>query len=915
MEHDDHVPTAPRGARQARRSVVWAQPRTEGGTTRRAIATLLTLPLLAGLALQPPAGAQDPPVQVYGARDRSVTALNILPPGQGRYLNGPEQLIAAGGGPQPPHNTDQVGLYDHLIDGAPDIEASELLEYFKDATFGVKDDDVEREYSPREGVTVVRDAGFGVPHVYGDTREDMMFGAGYVTGEDRLFMIDTLRHVGRGRLSEFLGASEANLAMDRAWYLSAGYTEEEFQSMLDRGPELHPVLGPQAVADVMAYADGINAFIAEARLDPSKMPAEYEALQLQLEDWVPTDTVAVASVIGSALGVGGGSELDNAEFVGALMAKGLSFKTARRILADFRFANDPEAPVHTTRAFPFNTGPKTLDARSRAFPDAPGEMARQMRKARGPDHIDGPWGPMPWSFPSGMSNALLVGEDLSKSGRPLAVMGPQTAYWSPEILMEIDMHAPGFDSRGVGFPGISLYTLLGRGSDYAWSATSAGGDQVDVFAEKLCDPEGGEVSVDSLFYRHRGECIEMYSRTDTWAAKPSAGGAPEGGTVMVEMTTQRTDDGIVQARGTVDGDPVAFVAKRASFMKEVDSALAYVELADRSKINSAKDFRKAFARFNFTFNWFYLDGRDIAFQMGGNHPIRSSRVDPDLPVWGTKSKWDWQGRLSFKDTPFLVSPGKGYITSWNNKQAPRFTANDGQYSYGPVHRVDPLDLGIKALKKKGKLTLTDVVNVMGDAATVDLRGLRVAPWMTRALGRLEDERLATAKQILKDWTRSGAHRRDKDGDGAYDDSAAVALMDAWWPLAVEAIFRPTLGDAFDVLPFGIDDIPRAQGSAYQNGLYGHVQKDLRNVLGKKVRGRFSRVYCGEGSLSACREALRASLDAAVSALEESFGADPATWDADEDADMIQYTPLGVQGQDPMRWQNRPTFQQVVEFRP
>ena len=41
-----------------------------------------------------------------------------------------------------------------------------------------------------------------------------------------------------------------------------------------------------------------------------------------------------------------------------------------------------------------------------------------------------------------MSNALIVGASKSASGHPLAVFGPQVAYFAPEILMEQDVHAP-----------------------------------------------------------------------------------------------------------------------------------------------------------------------------------------------------------------------------------------------------------------------------------------------------------------------------------------------------------------------------------------------------------------------------------------------------------------------------------------
>jgi acyl-homoserine lactone acylase PvdQ len=871
-------------------------------------AFVLTLGLLVGSA-----AAQTPPVQPYGANDGGATVLNILPPGQGRYLNSAEALQAQTTGEQPPHNTDQKAMYEAMVQGAPDITLDGLTDYFKDATFGVPPGDADvTEYSPKDGVTVLRDSAFGVPHVYGTTRSDVMYGAGYVSAEDRLFMMDTLRHVGRGRLSEFLGASEANLASDRAVYLSSGYTEEELQAMLDRVEGLDPVLGPLAKQDLLDYVDGVNQFIDEATADPTLLPAEYPALQLTPEPWTPTDTAAVASLIGSQLGVGGGNEIANANFLKVLEGQGFKPNKALKILRDFRFSNDPEAPTTTNKRFNWNAGLGKVNKKSVAMPDDPGQLTPAMRAAKLPTRIDGPFGPIPLRFPKGQSNALLVGSELSESGRPIAVMGPQVAYWSPQILMEIDMHGPGIDARGVGFPGISQYVLLGRGTEYAWSATSAGGDQVDVFAEKLCAPEGEEVAEDSTFYLKGGKCVEMYSRTDTWQAKPSAAGV--GPPTTVEMTTQRTDDGIVQARGKIDGEFVAFVAQRSTFQKEVDSALTYVEILDPNRIDGPKDFQRAFGRFGFTFNWFYIDPEDIAFQLGGYHPNRARHTNPDLPVWGTKKKWRWRGLLSFAKTPKDISPKKGFITSWNNKQAPGFRANDGQYSFGPVHRVDPLDEGILAFKRAGeKIGLADLVNIMGDAATVDLRGTEVLPWMLRAMGKPKDERLGAAYDLLQEWIDSGAHRRDKDADGVYDHAPAVALMDAWWAPSLEAVFKPVLGNAYEAIPFGDHDAPRAQGSAFQNGLYGHVQKDLRTVLGEPVKGRFSRGYCGAGKLKDCREILLASFDLAVKALETEFGADPASWEADEEGDSIQFTAVGLQGQDPMPWQNRPTFQQVLEF--
>ncbi len=64
---------------------------------------------------------------------------------------------------------------------------------------------------------------------------------------------------------------------------------------------------------------------------------------------------------------------------------------------------------------------------------------------------------------------------------------------------------------------------LGRGGDYAWSATSAGSDRL----EKLCNPDGSAPSTSSTSYVFNGRCVAMYERTDRELAGPTGSASPE----------------------------------------------------------------------------------------------------------------------------------------------------------------------------------------------------------------------------------------------------------------------------------------------------------------------------------------------------------------------------------------------------
>src|SRR3989442_13437067 len=134
----------------------------------RALAALLLL-----LTAAVPAAAQSNPGHYQGFGDAGGF-MNILPPGQDGVLNGPE-AIQAQAGVYPPHFKDQLGMYGDLVYNTPGLTDAQLTQFYKDASFGVPESDIDRVYSPTTSVTVVRDKSFGVPHIFGQTRYATMF--------------------------------------------------------------------------------------------------------------------------------------------------------------------------------------------------------------------------------------------------------------------------------------------------------------------------------------------------------------------------------------------------------------------------------------------------------------------------------------------------------------------------------------------------------------------------------------------------------------------------------------------------------------------------------------------------------------------------------------------------------------------
>ena len=199
---------------------------------------------LAALAAAGPARAA---VEPYGAND-SGGFRNVLPPGSKGVDNAADLALFTGTGTYPQHWNDQQPLYDGLLAAEPGLRGADIPDFFKDATFGVRAGDVESTITPRPGVTIIRDRGYGVPHIYGETRADTMFGAGYANAADRLFLMDVLRNTGRAQLSSFIGGSPSNRAMDRDQWQFAPYTDAELLRQFDARGRVLRRRGPPAAA-------------------------------------------------------------------------------------------------------------------------------------------------------------------------------------------------------------------------------------------------------------------------------------------------------------------------------------------------------------------------------------------------------------------------------------------------------------------------------------------------------------------------------------------------------------------------------------------------------------------------------------------------------------------------------------------
>jgi acyl-homoserine lactone acylase PvdQ len=811
----------------------------------RRIAGGVVATLVATLLIAVPAGART---------DYSGPAFNIMAPGE------------FGGLPATQYSTDQGVLYNALTPLEGHVTAADVAKDYLSEKFGVTGPVVRTE-RPEPGLTILRDQN-DIPHVYGKTRAEVMFGSGWVAAEDRGLLL--LEGVGPAYLAtlDVPGINAFSLITSARSFTPSAETIA-FVAKQENVLRRAGAPGRQVLTDLQNWVDGINAYEASPQQAGPKLP------HAKL-----TDAIAGFAFIGSIFGNGGGGEVANSDFLARLQRR-LGKQAGLKVFRDLREVNDPEAPTTISKPFPYDGVPKGPTPGAMVIdPGSESSSETASIAAQAASHRLA-------------SNFIIAGSKYSANGHPLAVMGPQLGYYYPQIVMQGDLHGGGIDARGIIAPD-APYVFIGRGRDFAWSLTSADSENEQQFLEQLCNPDGSEPTRSSTHYFYKGSCRAM--KLFDAGLLGAGGGQP-----ARELKFFETVHGPISGTVTVHGRPYAVALDRSTRGDEPGGELALSAL-DSNKVHNPEEFFQAVNHFGTTFNWPYIDNKHIAYFSSGKLPIMAPGTDPSLPALGT-GKYDWRGWLPLNRHPHMIKPRSDILTNWNNKPAPGWGAASNTYSYGAVHRVQLYRGFTKGMHEN------DDVSIMNRAATEDLRVIKVWPIIRRVLngGRAPSKLAAQAAALIDKWRRQGASRIDLNLDGKIDAPGAAVMDTAWGGIAT-AVMRPVLGpltaNLANLLPF-------SSTPSFGSGWFGYVSKDLRSELGMKVRGAYSRRYCGNGSLKRCRASLWAAIQAAANQLKATQGSNPNAWFSSATAERISFVPGLIPFT--MRWTDRSTFQQVIEF--
>lgn len=701
---------------------------------------------------------------------------------------------------------------------------------------------------------VIRDS-YGVAHIYASDTESLFQAMGRVAAEDRLWQAELLRRSATGRLAEVFGPS--SVPADVQARTLFGPEERRSALFAEAPPRLQEML--------TAYVSGVNQVIADADT-VADLPPEFGAFGFLPEPWVVEDSIAIFMALGSQFGWSGANELANAQTSAQLV--GRFGPEAPVVFSDLFWLDDPDAPTSVPAEDPIGKKGRRAAGPPPDLPDtaaAAGALFAARNQAA--DEALEEIGIVPGDA---ASNAMVISSRLSRSGAPLLLGGPQMGYSAPQINHEVGLHGAGFDIVGMTIAGGPLIPI-GVGNGYAWTLTSGGTDNTDIYAETLNPANPTQ-------YMFNGDWVDMECRSE-------------------EIAVQGSSPAVVPVCNTVHGPVIATVEDAAYSLKNVTvgqelySLDAWIGLATA---NNLDQFASHLPDLAYNFNVLYADrSGNIAYWHVGHVPIRPDGTNPFFPLDGTGGE-EWQGIVPWEEMPHARNPGQGWLASWNNKPMPGWENSSADFwLWGGAHRVNTFIEQAEAITPRSATigTLEEINRVGGwttDTPTGQASSVFVSTYvdeMLEAVDQSADQRLASVVSAMESWDRLQV---DDDSDGFYDRPWGTVFNEWWFQLA-EGVFD----EVWDV------------SNRFVVG----------NLIDRMLRGDQAALPLAYDYLEGdtVSEAVTEALIRALDELAAEHGSnDPGDWE--QAISVIHWTPQGVGSVPDTIWMNRGTYNQLVDLR-
>ncbi|MCC6241556.1 MAG: penicillin acylase family protein [Gemmatimonadaceae bacterium] len=481
----------------------------------------------------------------------------------------------------------------------------------------------------RAPVELLRDSA-GIVHIRAQNEHDLFFAQGYSAARDRLFQLELWRRQATGTMAEVLGAQWVE--RDRASRLL------KFRGSM-RAELAH--YHPRGATIITAFVDGINAYIAETRRDPSLLPPELVWLGITPQRWTPAVVISRHNALAS-------NARDEMGIARAVRAIGDDAVKRRRAFtpSPARLSLDSSI-VGLLDAASDNAAMADYDGFKNAPRFRATDVLASVRRASDStgtrdssstaDAVDR------WE-----SNNWVLDGGRTASGKPIVANDPHRTITTPSLRYMVHLTAPGWDVIGGGEPAIPG-VAIGHNRVAAWGLTIFGIDAEDLYVYETAQRN-------PRAYRYGGGTETMREVIDTIVVK---GASPR----IVRLRFTRHGPVLYQdsARGVA-------MALRAGWL-EVGGA-PYLASLRIDQATSWEAFRRALSFAHMpTLNWIWGDTSGvIGWQTAGIAPVRKT-WDGLVPVPGD-GRFEWSGYLPIMQLPHLRAPADGAFGTANAFNVP-----------------------------------------------------------------------------------------------------------------------------------------------------------------------------------------------------------------------------------------------------
>ena len=559
----------------------------------------------------------------------------------------------------------------------------------------------------KDQVTIRRDER-GIPYVEAKNDEDLYFGQGYATAQDRLWQMDLFRRTARGELAEVLTAGPGNFALEQdKLHRTYGF--------LQVAEAEYAKASPRARMMLEAYARGVNAYAAS--LDPKSMPPEFQLLQYQFRPWTPVDSYAVLKLFFEAL-----SDTWRLD----IMRQALSVLPAEK-----RAGMLPEiSPLDVLVVGKDSISKAATTARIKREPvssEALEKLAQnQAVAASALDRIGF------YAEELAASNNWVVSGKRTVTGKPLLANDPHLRPSTPSIWHMVHLSAPGVRVAGVGTAGLPS-VILGHNDLIAWGFTNVGPDVQDLYVEKFDPANPKRYQTPSGWQEATVRREEIKVRKGFTSAEHEV--------VTHEVTVTRHGPIIFE------GDGKRYALRWTALDPTRNNADLQYTL---NRARNWKEFNATLDEFTApTQNIVYADvDGNIGYHMAGVVPIRKSG-DGSVPYDGSTDAGEWTSYIPISKLPTLYNPSSGIIITANQRivgtDYPYFLSHHWAQPYR-ARRIYDL------LHEKPKLSIEDFRRVLGDVYSIAGASFaREAVKLLRPKLTPADEKLRATLDAFEKW--------------------------------------------------------------------------------------------------------------------------------------------------------------------